>query len=229
MQDLERNTLQKVQFGPWLRANLRRVGEGGSRGSGNSVGRQVREMDKEKGPVVSGQEFTHTVDGTKLNSTETTLPDMDYEQLRVRGADLQGNSEEQTPTREVSRSAAPDLLMEPSRAYYHEKEPPQLQEMNWQDNQQTAHGLVSIPPIDCSLSAGSHAPRLPLQDCTNIVRTEGKAPGGEQVRCTRGQWKRRARLQGKEGAQSDLQMHEQLSEALPKRNRHMIDPIQPDQ
>lgn len=194
MQDLERNTLQKDQFGLWLRANLGRVGEGGSRGSGNFVGRQVREMDKEKGPVVSGQELTHTVDGTKQNRIGTTLPDLDYEQLRVRGADLQGNSEELTPTREVSRSAAPDLPMEPSREYYHEKEPPQLQDVNWQDTQQTAHELASILPIDSSLSVGSHAPRLPLQDCTNIMRTEGKAPGGEQARSTRGQWKRRARM-----------------------------------
>lgn len=43
MQDLDKNNLQKDQFGPWMRASLGRAGEGGAEGVETSVvGRQER-------------------------------------------------------------------------------------------------------------------------------------------------------------------------------------------
>lgn len=132
------------------------------------------------------------------------------------------------PTRVDSRSEAPGANREPSRECSQEKDLPLLQDEHQPDPQHLGYEFDSVDQTGSTIIVGNHVQRIPLQDCSNMVQVEGKTPGENQAISYRGEWKRRARMQGKEEAQPDIKMHEQFSEAMPKRNRHVNDQAQED-
>lgn len=131
------------------------------------------------------------------------------------------------PTREDSRSEAPGANREPSRECSQEKDLPLLQDEHRPDPQHLGYEFDSVDQTGSTIIVGNHVQRIPLQDWYELrVRHQEKTrqylieeSGKDEQEC-----KERRRHQ----AQPDIKMHEQFSEAIPKRNRHVTDQAQAD-
>lgn len=89
MSDLERNNLQKDQFGPGIRANVGRAGDGGSKGSGIYSGRQERFIGTDKRTEASEPEKSGNLEGTKQITTVSTPVGQHPRTQRIHVNDLQ--------------------------------------------------------------------------------------------------------------------------------------------
>lgn len=162
-------------------------GKGRSRGSGNYSGRPARVGGKDKEPGGLEPEIIGTIEGPKQTSTGGTATIRDHEQQGTSGTNSQEGSMGFVQSRENTRPEETQLMREPNSEYYQEKATPLLKAETRPDSQHSGNTAGLVVQIGSEINDDNHAPRIPLQDCTNTVRAAGKVSGEDRTMSTRGQ------------------------------------------
>lgn len=220
MDDIKGNCLKKDQFGPWLRANSGRTVEGEARenktinlSSGGEVQMPLNSDDTDRVRMISskgkgGGDSVNLIKGGVGNGE--LAGEEDLNQKRREGdtlvqADPRGEEFCLCLPATSENQDSGDLIMI-------EHSPPTESKID--DNKKRIVGIEGRQPGE-----GILVNMEPLQDCTNALRLEKGAQKKVKTVKTKGQWKRQARIQGKEEPKQDQKMQVNLTDCAKKKER----------
>lgn len=213
--------MKKDQFGPWLRANIGKLGEGENRGH------------RVPNPTIALE--SEAVLGNKGEAGRQPQIIQDQDDLVTQRTPLVLGPGEQIERQRVTKATC--VITDPAIstgegevkcvALQHFRKVLQGQDTMLFDRSEQQDQLVIGKPNSCvgqDPKEKSGKLREPLQDMTNIIQEgAGELQGVTPVN-TKGQWKRKARLKGREGNDMVMTCQDQLHEPGKKRERLEVDP-----